>query len=63
MKDPVMTTDGHSYERSEIAKWLKNKSTSPKTITIRLIQKIDPKDFKSFRKKKSTIKNSRILEF
>jgi TPR repeat protein len=31
MVDPVFTTDGHSYERSAIEEWLKNKSTSPKT--------------------------------
>ena len=31
MVDPVMTADGHSYERSAIEEWFKNKSTSPKT--------------------------------
>ena len=31
MVDPVMTADGHTYERSAIEEWFKNKSTSPKT--------------------------------
>jgi len=31
MIDPVFTADGHSYERSAIEQWFKNKSTSPKT--------------------------------
>jgi hypothetical protein len=31
MIDPVFTADGHSYERSAIEEWFKNKSTSPKT--------------------------------
>ena len=31
MKDPVITSDGHTYERTEIEKWLKEHSTSPVT--------------------------------
>ncbi|EOD23089.1 hypothetical protein EMIHUDRAFT_195664 [Emiliania huxleyi CCMP1516] len=31
MTDPVMAADGHSYERSEIERWLAIKSTSPLT--------------------------------
>ncbi|KAI5066178.1 hypothetical protein GOP47_0018802 [Adiantum capillus-veneris] len=31
MEDPVITADGHSYERSAIEKWLKHHDTSPKT--------------------------------
>ena len=31
MRDPVMLADGHSYERSEIATWLRSRGTSPKT--------------------------------
>ena len=31
MIDPVMTVDGHSYERSAIEEWFKKKATSPKT--------------------------------
>ena len=31
MVDPVITVDGHSYERLAIQKWFKNKATSPKT--------------------------------
>mgnify|MGYP001198884602 FL=1 len=31
MNDPVIGTDGHSYERSEIMKWLSNNKTSPMT--------------------------------
>lgn len=29
--DPVICTDGHTYERSAICKWLLNKTTSPMT--------------------------------
>jgi len=29
--DPVMCSDGYSYERSEITKWLKRNQTSPYT--------------------------------
>ncbi|MCO5584597.1 hypothetical protein L7F22_038528 [Adiantum nelumboides] len=31
MEDPVITADGHSYERTAIEKWLKHHDTSPKT--------------------------------
>ena len=31
MQDPVIAGDGHSYERSEIQKWLTKKNTSPIT--------------------------------
>lgn len=31
MADPVITADGHSYERAAIEKWLKLHDTSPKT--------------------------------
>ena len=31
MQDPVIAGDGHSYERSEIQKWLLKKNTSPIT--------------------------------
>ena len=31
MTNPVMTVDGHSYERSAIEEWFKHKNTSPKT--------------------------------
>lgn len=31
MEDPVITADGHSYERNAIEKWLKHHDTSPKT--------------------------------
>ena len=31
MGDPVMATDGHSYERKQIERWLATKSTSPMT--------------------------------
>lgn len=31
MELPVITSDGHTYERSAIAKWLEDHSTSPKT--------------------------------
>lgn len=31
MKDPVMTSDGHTYERAAITQWLENHETSPLT--------------------------------
>ena len=31
MRDPVMTVDGHSYERTAIRRWLLDNDTSPKT--------------------------------
>jgi hypothetical protein len=31
MKDPVVLSDGHSYERKDLEKWLEKNSTSPKT--------------------------------
>ena len=31
MSDPVLTCDGHSYEREAILEWLKRHSTSPKS--------------------------------
>jgi len=31
MKQPVITSDGHTYERSAITEWLQRHSTSPKT--------------------------------
>lgn len=31
MKDPVVTVDGHVYERAEIVKWFRNHDTSPLT--------------------------------
>ena len=31
MNDPVVSSDGHTYERSEIEKWLKKNETSPLT--------------------------------
>ena len=34
MKDPVMTADGYSYERSAIAQWLQNQNTSPMTNEV-----------------------------
>ena len=37
--DPVVTTDGQIYERTEIVKWLSSKDTSPKTNNV-----LSPKD-------------------
>ena len=34
MKDPVICSDGHSYERESITKWLLTHNTSPKTNTV-----------------------------
>ena len=31
MQDPVITSDGHSYDRINIINWFKHKSTSPVT--------------------------------
>ena len=31
MRDPVITTDGHAYERVAITKWLRRHNTSPAT--------------------------------
>ena len=31
MADPVLATDGHTYERREIERWFRKKLTSPKT--------------------------------
>jgi hypothetical protein len=30
MEDPVIAADGHTYDRSNIVKWLATKDTSPK---------------------------------
>ena len=34
MQDPVMATDGYSYEKSAIEEWQKNHNTSPTTKQI-----------------------------
>ena len=34
MTDPVMCTDGHSYERSAILRWLQSHNTSPMTNCV-----------------------------
>ena len=34
MKDPVICSDGHSYERESITKWLLTHNTSPKTNVV-----------------------------
>lgn len=31
MIDPVMASDGHTYEREAIARWLRSNQRSPKT--------------------------------
>ena len=31
MQDPVLTCDGHAYERQAIARWFEKRLTSPKT--------------------------------
>ena len=31
MQDPVVATDGHTYERDAIERWLRKKQTSPVT--------------------------------
>lgn len=37
MCDPVVCTDGHSYDRTNISRWLRTNGTSPKT-GLRLIR-------------------------
>ena len=34
MEDPVITSDGHSYERIEIENWLETQTMSPLTGTL-----------------------------
>ncbi|KAJ1469842.1 U box, partial [Baffinella frigidus] len=34
MTDPVFATDGHTYERTEIERWLKSHTTSPLTNEV-----------------------------
>jgi serine/threonine protein kinase len=34
MRDPVVCADGHSYERSDIERWLRLRGTSPKTGAV-----------------------------
>ncbi|EOD05899.1 hypothetical protein EMIHUDRAFT_68858, partial [Emiliania huxleyi CCMP1516] len=31
MTDPVLATDGHTYERTAIERWLQRRATSPKS--------------------------------
>jgi len=42
MRDPVMGTDGHSYERSAIASWLATHSTSPMTRDPMYVANLTP---------------------
>jgi len=42
MNDPVITVDGHSYEREYIEDWLKNNNTSPNTNEILETNKLIP---------------------
>jgi len=47
MKDPVVASDGHSYERSAISRWLENHNTSPKTnLPVRTRELIPNLDLK-----------------
>ena len=34
MKDPVVTADGYSYDRSAITRWLEDHNTSPRTGAV-----------------------------
>ncbi len=34
MRDPVLCSDGHTYERGAITAWLNNHTTSPKTNEV-----------------------------
>ena len=42
MQDPVIAADGHTYERSGIAKWLTNHTTSPVTRAVLRNQELTP---------------------
>jgi len=42
MRDPVMGTDGHSYERSAISAWLSSHSTSPITRDPMYVANLTP---------------------
>ena len=40
--DPVIAADGHTYERSGIAEWLTNHTTSPVTRAVLKNQELTP---------------------
>lgn len=40
--DPVTTTDGHSYSRDDIARWLANQNTSPATGSVLTDKRLIP---------------------
>ena len=42
MSDPVFAADGHSYERSAIARWLQANDTSPKTNLVLQHKQLTP---------------------
>jgi len=42
MVDPVIAADGHTYERSEISRWLQNKDISPLSRTKMANKKLIP---------------------
>ena len=42
MADPVMTVVGHSYERTALEKWLREKDTDPKTNTVLPTKEVFP---------------------
>ena len=42
MQDPVFAADGHTYERSGVAKWLANHTTSPVTRAVLSNQELTP---------------------
>ena len=40
--DPVVATDGHTYERSAIARWLKTSDKSPMTGSVLFYKELVP---------------------
>jgi hypothetical protein len=42
LKDPVVTLDGHTYEKIAILEWFKNNSTSPQTNLLLPSKQIIP---------------------
>ena len=40
--DPVVTTDGHSYSRAPISRWLETHNTSPATNLVLTDKRLTP---------------------
>ena len=63
MRDPVTCCDGHSYERTAIAAWLSENSTSPKTNLPLLSKNIIPNHaLRNSIETLKSLKEARIVE-